>query len=155
MGRPPISRSGFGCRSVRGRSRVPSPAARMKAVLNRRLFSDTSLLALTQSRIVTAETLRTQRRDFYLAERYRQIKSLPVSRNINLPLRSLRLCGETDSCLSLFLSEFRINLHQRRHDEPWDCCGHDPEKVVLIAYLLLEPATEHGRHHHTQGHDPR
>ena len=56
--------------------------------------------------------------------------------------------------LSLFLSELRINLHQRRHDEPRDRRGHDPEEVVLITQLLLEPAAKHGRHHHTQGHDP-
>jgi len=116
MGRPLISRSGFGRRSVRGRSRVPKPAARIKAVLNRRLFN--------------------------------VIPHLQVSMLHSTP-------SHYSKALRLFLSELRINLYQRRHNEPWDRRNHDPKEVVLIAKLLLEPTAEHGRKHHSQGHDPR
>ena len=103
MGRPPISRSGFGHRSVRGRSRVPSPAPKDKSCLE-------------------------------------------SSSSFSTHGASLR---------SFFFPNSGIDLHQACHDKSRDRRGHDPEEIVLIAQLLLEPAAEHGRHHHTQSHDPR
>src|SRR4030042_1271614 len=57
--------------------------------------------------------------------------------------------------LCLFLPELRINLHQACDDEPRDLRRHDPEEIIRIAKLLLEPTTEHGWYHHPQSHDPR
>src|SRR5512139_2741831 len=107
IGRPPISRSGFGSRSVRGRRRVPSPAPKMKAVLNRRRLSrDTSLFSVSFS--------------IFSLYKFTFISS-----------KSHRGTRKRDVSLLLF-SKFGINFHQRYHDETWNGCGHDPEKKVLI-----------------------
>src|SRR4030042_5209183 len=124
MGRPPISRSGFGHCAVRGRSLVPIPAPRIKAVLNRRLFNLMPLLDVCLSQST-----------------FPQYSILPLF--------------HYSESLCLLFFELPINFYQPCHNEPWDSCGHDPEEIVLIAHLFLEPAARHGWPPHTQGHNPR
>ena len=108
MGRPPIFRSGFGIRSVRGRSRVPSPAPRMNAVLNRLLF------IYLENKSVTPSITLTPRGGGVGGGHFR------------IPLFH---CSKS---LFLFFPKLRINLYQRCYDKTWDRRSHDPEEIVLI-----------------------